>query len=524
MHRLLALCTAALLVGCVDDLPPWVALIDGAPLGDAQAVDVAPVDTGGTSDGDPFDARLPADRGVEDRDVLIRDGGSTDTDPAADLATDLAIEPSDTQPSDAEPFDAEPSDAEPPDAEPPDGGPPNCVSDPLGPERCNACDDDGDGIVDEATGGGDPCEVVVDRCRSAGTFICQGGIFVCSADRPLVNDEACNGLDDDCDGAIDEAFLVGQVCNREVDGCTREGIIACVDDRTATCTLPPPGPERCNGIDDDCDGIIDNHPVCGRYVTDHCQLWLGWSDRDRGPIVGQPADHWSTCPTDRPGGVALPPNDARCVGSGLGGTFGRVNIMGNFDDNDRLGVALTCADAAAPELAEWVAQNCAVYLGWADNNAGDDIARTENWGPCPDALEGVAGDFRCTSSGYDGRFRAMQSPSRDDDQMAFAFALRCRPERDPVRAERIMSGVVAYFAWAQTAGGGGDTGGVVWAQCPAGPRGREPDRDGDSRCAPSLPDGDFQSFAIHADIRDGSGFGVALMLDPAPGPEPPAQP
>ncbi|MGH9796533.1 MAG: putative metal-binding motif-containing protein, partial [Candidatus Polarisedimenticolia bacterium] len=64
--------------------------------------------------------------------------------------------------------------------------------------------------------------------------------------------EACNGRDDDCDGAIDD---LGQTtCGL---GACQRSVPACLDGQPQTCTPGTPGTESCNGADDDCDGTTD---------------------------------------------------------------------------------------------------------------------------------------------------------------------------------------------------------------------------------------------------------------------------
>ena len=55
-------------------------------------------------------------------------------------------------------------------------------------------------------------------------------------------------------------------------------------------TMAPTAPacvaEVCNGLDDDCNGTVDDHGACGPWVERQCRLVLGWADsRDRKSVV-----------------------------------------------------------------------------------------------------------------------------------------------------------------------------------------------------------------------------------------------
>lgn len=78
----------------------------------------------------------------------------------------------------------------------------------------------------------------------------------------------CDGVDDDCDGVADEDYAPTPTsCG--LGACTATGETVCVDGTVESpCTPGAPDVETCNGLDDDCDGAVDDgNPDGGAACT-----------------------------------------------------------------------------------------------------------------------------------------------------------------------------------------------------------------------------------------------------------------
>jgi hypothetical protein len=132
----------------------------------------------------------------------------------------------------------------------------------AGEESCNGIDDDCDGTNDEGFGVGGFCEVGVGSCKRNGATICSpDGQVGCSVNPGIPSDELCNGIDDNCNGEIDEGNPEsGDACNSGLDGVCRAGVRNCLGGRLQCVPDIQPGTqsEECDGLDNDCNGVPDD--------------------------------------------------------------------------------------------------------------------------------------------------------------------------------------------------------------------------------------------------------------------------
>jgi len=126
----------------------------------------------------------------------------------------------------------------------------NAMISPAASEACNGMDDDCDGMIDE--GLSTPIFCGVGACHTS-VPTCMGGHTQTCTPLPA-GTETCNGIDDDCDGMTDEGFG-GSTCG--IGACQRT-VAACMGGMPPACVPGSPSPEVCNGIDDDCNTVVDD--------------------------------------------------------------------------------------------------------------------------------------------------------------------------------------------------------------------------------------------------------------------------
>jgi hypothetical protein len=165
-------------------------------------------------------------------------------------------------------------------------------------ELCDGIDNNCNGLVDEDFSDlSQPCKVGIGACERSGKMVCDTSKTktVCSATPGQPSPELCDGIDNNCNGQVDEDFSdLGQPCKVGIGACERSGKMVCDPSKTKTvCSATPgqPSPELCDGIDNNCNGLIDeDFPDLGQP----CKVGIGACERS-GKMICDPSKTKTVC-------------------------------------------------------------------------------------------------------------------------------------------------------------------------------------------------------------------------------------
>ena len=314
-----------------------------------------------------------------------RDAPESDRDVGVDLedaSRDMAVDPDDAGLLDSALADSGQLDAG-FEAGESDGGPPNDASAP----DASVCSDGDNRPCGGGTVNGAPavCREGVQRCLMGTWGACEGAVG------PETGD-ACDGLDNDCNGTVDDACPCTAAETRACGGGTvnggtapcRQGAQRCSGGSWGACSgSVGPAPEQCraDGLDEDCDGSVNESDACD--CIDGVDRPCGGGTFNGAPAVCRRGTEtcdegrWSDC------SGAIGPASEACDGASL--------------DEDCDGTAnegCTCSDGAT--------QPCgggAVNAAPAVCRQGEQTCMSGSWGACVGAVG--AGAEACTATMLD---------------------------------------------------------------------------------------------------------------------------
>jgi hypothetical protein len=293
------------------------------------------------------------------------------------------------------------------------------IADCYDSEECDGLDNDGDGLVDDddpdVTGGdswyadadgdgyGNPAFATTACGQPSGWVADDADCDDTAAGSNPGASERCDGVDNDCDGITDEADAVdapGWYLDGDGDGwgagvattaCSQPSgsVTDAGDCDDGDSGVYPGAEERCDGVDQDCDGDIDEDPVDG-------DAWYADVDLDG---YGDPDSERMAC--SQPSGWVADSSDCEDGDATAypGSTATEVPYDGVDQDCDGLDVCTDLNCDGVPDLlfpsyrsdSSWYTQS-RVYYGTGAGFASSHGLTLDGIGPLDALVEDLDGD------------------------------------------------------------------------------------------------------------------------------------
>jgi len=141
--------------------------------------------------------------------------------------------------------------------------------------QCNGLDDDCDGTNDDDYVPPETTCGVGECADNTGLLTCliarllstsAGALFdTCEPFEGATADDQCNGRDEDCDGVADDDYIPAPTTCGTGQCAGNVGVLECFNGTISDTCEPFAGAteEICDGVDNDCNGIVDDGPPAG---------------------------------------------------------------------------------------------------------------------------------------------------------------------------------------------------------------------------------------------------------------------
>ncbi len=239
-------------------------------------------------------------------------------------------------------------------------------------EICDGIDNDCDGEIDNVSWSGEDCNIdYLQGPCAVGERTCTNGEEECTQVVFADDEEICDGIDNDCDGEIDNVSWSGEECIiDDLQGVCAVGQRRCTDGEEECAQIVSPGEydEICDGLDNDCDGVTD--PPGSEGCTTQ------YRDAD-GDGYGDPSDSICVCSTTPVEGYVL--NNEDCCDTDASTNpatttwFTAQNSCSSFDYNCNQTVEKlyeTLGSCARRNMGPPIGWTCVFQAGWKDSVPG----------------------------------------------------------------------------------------------------------------------------------------------------------